>query len=520
LFYTLDSYFFDFLTMQLCSLRASQIVIGLAFFCLPAVALGQFADEPNPVVEDSLAQLRPELSPKTPYVVIPAKDSEINERLSQLSGCVEMKPTAVVKSYIRHYLYRPEKTRRMLGKRTMYFHFFEEKLKEYGLPTDLKYLAVVESALNPTAVSSAGASGLWQFMPATGTDYGLHINSAVDERNNVIKSTDAAARYLKHLYAQFGDWALALAAYNSGPTRVQSAIRRSGSRNFWVLQRFLPEETRNYVPAFVASTYLCAYFGEHGIKPDYPALDAQVTDDITIYEGLSFSAIANATGLTYDMVSMLNPGFRRSYVPPSTRGYAVVLPRRVMPAFIRHLNSLGGHSYKLDANEYRGSSDFGDGQYYMTQITPHEADYADRFAEKLGVSGAQLRAWNDLQNQFVYPDSPLKIWNPVLVQQSSRQRIEIPGTSAAAAKTKKVDQVSTTPPPAVASKPQAPATPAPKPKPAAGPQKEYQWHVVRANESMNDISRRYSVSMDALMALNNTNQVKAGDRIKIKEIKK
>jgi membrane-bound lytic murein transglycosylase D len=484
----------------------------------PIAAFAQFADEPNPVVEDSLAQIKPDLAPKSPYVVIPAKDSEINERLAQLSGCVEMRSTPVVKSYIRHYMTRPEKTRRILSRRTMYFHFFEEKLKEYGIPQDLKYLAVVESALNPNAVSRVGASGLWQFMPATGTDYGLQINSAVDERNNVIKSTDAAARYLKALHGEFGDWSLALAAYNSGPTRVHSAIRRSGSRNFWVLQRFLPEETRNYVPAFVAATYLCAYFGEHGIQPDYPSMDEQLTDDITVFEGLSFSAIAQATGLTYEVVSNLNPGFRRSYVPPSTRGYAVVLPSRVMPAFVRHLNSLGGRSYKLDGEDYRVSSDFGDGKYYVTQVTPHEADYADRFAEKIGVSGAQLRAWNNLPNQWVYPNQPLKIWNPVLVQKSSRERIELPADKPN--KTKKMDAMLTTPAPATASQPQTPATPAPKPKPTTGPTKEYQWHVVKKNESMSDIARRYSVSIDALMALNKTSEVKVGQRIMIKELKK
>jgi membrane-bound lytic murein transglycosylase D len=539
-----------FSTMQVRFFRVSQLVFGLIFGCLAIPSFGQFADEPDPVVEDSISQINPNLVAKTPYVVVPARDQDIADRLAQLSGCVELKPTSVVKSYVRHYVTRPEKTKRMLGRRAMYFHIFEEKLKEHGLPEDLKYLAVVESALNPQAVSRVGASGLWQFMPATGTEYGMQINSAIDERYNVVKSSDAAARYLKALYAEFGDWALALAAYNSGPNRVHSAIRRSGSRNFWSLQRFLPTETRNYVPAFVAATYICTYFTDHSIQPDYPELDAQLTDYIMVYEGMSFSAIASATGLSYDAVSTLNPGFKRSYVPPSTRGYYVMLPRRVMPAFVRHLNGLGGRQYRLEAAEYEPSTDFGDGKYYMTQITPSESEYVDRFAQKIGCTGAQLRAWNNLPNHFVYPNEPLKIWNPVLVQKHSKDRIEAPKVNATAAtkptspasgkptaagtKPTTVPVTATTGKPTTATatttstvKPTTAAATTTKPvvvvkpqQPAAANGKEYQWHTVAKGEKLSDISRRYGVSTDALMMLNNTSDIKAGQRLKIKEIKK
>lgn len=499
--------------MRLCFLRVSLFVSGLISTSLSTSAYAQFTDQPDPIEEDSLESAGPRstLVAKSPYVVVPVKDQEITDRLGQLSGCLELRSTPAVKSYVRHYAYRPEKTRKMLGRQVMYFHIFEQKLREHGLPQDLKFLAVVESALNPTAVSRVGASGLWQFMPSTGTEYGMEINTAVDERNNVIKSSDAAARYLKALYQQYNDWALVLAAYNSGPNRVNSAIRRSGSRDFWALQRFLPKETRNYVPAFIAATYICTYFGEHSIQPEYPELDAQLTDYMLVYEGMSFSAIADATGLSYQTVANLNPGFKRSYVPPSNKGYYVTLPRRVMPAFLRYLNSLGGRQYKLDAHDYTPTGALGDGRYYETTVTVKEVDFVERFAEKNNLSAAQVRAWNNLPNNFVYPDQQLKIWSPVLVQKHSKERIEAP-----APKVKKVENFTATPTQPSTVKPTAAAETA---KPPVPKQKEYQWHTVGRNESLSDVARRYGVSTDALMMLNNTAEVKVGMRLKIKELK-
>lgn len=166
-------------------------------------------------------------------------DAELRERLGSLSSCLELRATGVVKGYIKTYVQiQTEKTRNMLGKRLTYFPLYEAKFQEYGVPEDLKFLSVVESALNAKAVSRVGATGLWQFMPSTGGEYGLRTNSAVEDRSNPVKSTDAAARHLRDLYKQFDDWALALAAYNSGAGRVNAAIRRAGNRNFWSIQRF------------------------------------------------------------------------------------------------------------------------------------------------------------------------------------------------------------------------------------------------------------------------------------------
>lgn len=504
--------------MLLSFLRVSRLVLGLTVTLGALPAFGQFDDMANVEADSALlARFTPKSGVKTSIT-----DRELAERLGQLSGCLDLRPTRVVKSYITHYMFRQEKTRRILRNRLVYFPLFESKLREHGLPDDLKYLSVVESALNPNAVSRVGASGLWQFMPATGTDYGMQINSAVDERNNIVKSTDGAMRYLKHLYAQYNDWALVLAAYNSGPNRVNSAMRRAGSRNYWVIQRYLPEETRNYVPAFIAATYLCNFFGEHDFDFDQPDMDYQLLDHIAVYDGMSFSAIAKATGLSYQMVSELNPGFKRAYVPPSKRGYYVTLPKRVMPAFVRHLNSLGANQYKVDASAYPAPSDaaaHNGVNYYCTTINCSETDIVDRFAAKSGYSGAQLRAWNNLSNHYVYPNQSLKVWHPVPALKHFGG-IEAPVSAApsrptpAAADVPSSRLIVTTVSGGAAAAPAKPAVQRP-----ATPQKQYQFHKVKDKETMSDLARRYGVSEDALIALNNTADVKPGMLVKIKELK-
>jgi membrane-bound lytic murein transglycosylase D len=507
--------------MRLIISRVSRFAFGLTFLFAAFPAFSQF-EEMADVNADSIATAR--LVAKSPYVVKNITDKDLAERLGQMSSCLDLRPTKVVKSYIDHYLYRPEKTKRILSKRLTYFPVFEEMLKSQGVPDDLKYLSVVESALNPNAVSRVGASGLWQFMPSTGTDYGMQINSAVDERNNIVKSSESAARYLKHLFNQYNDWALALAAYNSGPTRVNSAIRRAGSKNFWIIQRYLPSETRNYVPAFIAATYICNFFNEHNLEPDYPEMDEQILDYITVYDGISFSAIAKATGIEYQSVEDLNPGFKRAYVPPSKRGYFVTVPKRVMPLLVRHLNGLGGNTYRVDGNDYSTPSDVPGGtNYYYSTVTARETQLLDEFAEKNSCNGAQLRAWNNLPNHYVYANQTLRVWHPVHLLRHTVEKTEAPGSPV-----KKMESPAPVPS-NVRANPVAAAAgnstaaikpPVPITRPAsAGPQKQYLFHKVKDKETMGDLSRRYGISVDALMQLNNTADLKAGMLIRIKELK-
>lgn len=498
--------------MHLCFFRVSHLLTGLAILFSSLSAYSQFADEPLPPSEDSIVAVPATLTPKGAGPIITATDAEIQERLSYLSSCVDLKLTPSVKSYIRTYTFTKQtNTRKMLGKRLTYFPIFEKKLKEYGLPTDLKYLSVVESALNPNAVSRVGAVGLWQFMPATGREYDLATNAAVEERSNVVKSSDAAARYLKHLYTQYNDWALALAAYNSGPTRVNSAIRRAGSRNFWKIQRYLPKETSNYVPAFIAATYICNFHSLHNLEAENPDYDEQLTDFIKVYDGMSFGAIADATGIGYAVVERLNPGFKRKYVPPSKDGYFVILPQRVMPAFVRYLNGLGSRKY-MPERDYNAliSNDFGDGKYYKSTFTNTTLEHIDKIAESLGYSPEHLKAWNNLGSNWVHPDQTLTLWHPVVIQKHGKARIEAP-----APKVKKIGAVE--PAPQKDNKDLKPTTPA-KPAQTLPKPVEYQWHTVRRNESLDDVARIYNTSIDALKKLNNITTITVGTRLKVKQI--
>lgn len=445
-------------------------------------------------------------------------DAELRERLGSLSSCLELRATAVVKGYIKTYVQiQTEKSRNMLGKRLTYFPLYEAKMREYGVPDDLKFLSVVESALNPKAVSCVGATGLWQFMPSTGGEYGLRTNTAVEDRSNPVKSTDAAARHLRDLYKQFDDWALALAAYNSGAGRVNGAIRRAGSRNFWKIQHYLPAETRNYVPAFIAATYICNYFQIHGLDPKNPDLDMQLTDYVNVYEGVSFRDISDATGISYEMIKELNPGFKRDYVPPTTDGHYVIVPQRVMPAFIRYLNTVSSaRKYKLESIEKYTSADNGDGRYWISKAKPQEIEHVDKFAERLGISGAQLKSWNDMESNFVQPGQMLKLYRPVYVQKHSGIRIEAPSAAAVAPGKPAVAPKKNTTPVGKTKPGGAQAVPAQQEQ-QMPKEKQYQYHTVRRNESLEDIARQYATSVESLRKLNNLDGVKFGTRLKIRE---
>lgn len=489
---------------------ARWLTVLLAIAIMPLFSAAQEvqdADLEEPDTTDTQG-----FTPKGGGPVYGLTDVELRERLSSLSGCLDLKVNPVVKGYIRTYtVQKPEKARIMLGKRLTYFPLFEQKLKEHGLPTDLKYLAVVESALNPKAVSRVGATGLWQFMPATGVDYGLRTNSAVEDRSNPVKSTDAAARYLKALFKEYNDWALALAAYNSGQGRVDGAIRKARSRDFWVIQKFLPTETRNYVPAFIAATYICNYHQVHGLMPHDPEFDEQLTSYLKVHEGISFRDISAATGIPYNTIKALNPGFRRDYVPPTSDGHYVVVPERVMPAFVRYLNALGSRKYTFDNEDLGNPADLGDGRYWQSFVNVSAPEHIDQFAQKFGLSGTHLKSWNNLNSNFVYAGTKLKIWHPVYVlKHTPGSRIEAPLPDKKAQKTQ-------------------PSTPGRNSVGAAAPnspmvQREerprvitYYYHTVRRNESQEDIARQYGTSVESLRRLNGLEQYKVGMRLKVRE---
>jgi membrane-bound lytic murein transglycosylase D len=221
-----------------------------------------------------------------------------------------------------------------LGAANFYMPIFEDALETYQVPLELKYLPIIESALNPRAVSHAGAAGLWQFMPSTGKTYGLDINSLVDERRDPIKASFAAAHLLSDLYKVFGDWNLVIAAYNCGPENVNKAIHRAGGiRDYWKIYPYLPAETRGYVPAFIAANYTMNYYCEHNICPMRSKLPAK-TDTVMVNRNVHLNQVASVLNVDIEMLRTLNPEFRRDIVPGATKPYAIRLPQADATRFI------------------------------------------------------------------------------------------------------------------------------------------------------------------------------------------
>ena len=266
----------------------------------------------------------------------PSFDREVYiDRLRRMPTVMEMPYNEVVRSCIDRYMVRLRRqVSYMLGAANFYMPIFEQALDTYQLPLELKYLPIIESALNPTAVSRVGATGLWQFMLATGKAYGLEVTSLSDDRRDPVKSSYAAARYLRDLYNIFGDWNLVIAAYNCGPENINRAIRRSGGkRDYWEIYPYLPKETRGYVPAFIAANYAMTYYCEHGICPMTSKLPAK-TDTVMINRNVSFQQVAAVCGLDVDMIRSLNPVYRRDMVPGLSAPSPLRLPLNEVARFI------------------------------------------------------------------------------------------------------------------------------------------------------------------------------------------
>ncbi len=297
---------------------------------------------------------------------------------------------------------RPIHLGRMLGRAPLYFPLFEEALDRHDLPLELKYLAVVESGLNPKARSHAGARGLWQFMYATARGQGLRIDSYIDERRDPVRSSEAACVFLKKLYNQYGDWYLALAAYNAGPGNVNKAIRRSGGkRNFWEIRYFLPRETRNYVPAFMAVVYLMEYHAEHNIFPAELFTPYAALDTIEVNTVLRFDQIAAHLNMDVESLSQLNPMFRLDIIPGPPEKWPLVLPQNLIPSFLAYQKDMILHEpertpkivFVPEPVIYRVKS----------------GDVLGGIASNYGVSVKQIKEWNGLKGTMIRVGQKLKI---------------------------------------------------------------------------------------------------------------
>lgn len=274
-----------------------------------------------------------------------ATDDQIRQRLAALPTVIEMPFNDIVKSYIERYTKKGRKqVTALLGLSSYYMPIFEQALEENGLPLELKYLPVIESGLNPNAVSKHGAAGLWQFIMATAKGYDMEVNSLVDERRDPYVSSEKACQMLKDLYNSYGDWSLAIAAYNCGPGTVNKALNRAGgdpsSHDFWSIYYYLPAETRGYVPAFIAANYVMEYYPEHDISPVL-ATKPLITDSIHLSQRVHFNQIASVLDIPVEELRILNPQFRADIIPASpSRPYNLILPSQQVHAFIVSQNQI------------------------------------------------------------------------------------------------------------------------------------------------------------------------------------
>jgi len=330
-------------------------------------------------------------------------EDEVKARLASLDQTlVEHRYDKSVRNLIAYHLRYPEQTARNIGRAVAFFPWFEQELKAAGLPIALKYLPIIESALRPDALSRVGARGLWQFMPATAREYGLRIDTFVDERMDLVKSTRAAIAYLQRAYTYTDDWSMAIAAYNCGPGGARRAQRRSGRKTFWGARRFLPRETRAYLPAFIAAVYLSEFYQAHKIKPHFPGLDEQLLEVVHITQAISFYRLAQITGLSIDLIERYNPQFIQGYVPAYTGGHYLFLPSRVVPALREYLQLFGDYLeepalpwvvHPLQLPVYQAQ----DQTHYQEFIWPVvEGDSLRGIAELTGIPLSRISLWNGL----------------------------------------------------------------------------------------------------------------------------
>lgn len=353
-------------------------------------------------------------------------DSVYSTRLSNLPNIIPMPYNSVVRDFIEMYVKRrPRQVASLKRVSEYYFPIFEDKLCEYDLPDELKYLAVIESALNANARSRVGAAGLWQFMPATGRVYGLEVNSLVDERLDPYKSTDAACRYLRALYRLYGDWHLAIASYNCGPGNVNKAIKRSGGkRDFWAIYPWLPRETRAYVPIFIAANYALNYADEHGICPDTlhdggkmkqkDVLMSIATDTIHTDKRQHLEQTSAILGIHMSELRRLNPAYLKD-IMPGGKDYTLVLPIEYTGAYIQHQDSI--LAFRADsllnkqaqaialAQQNSTPTASGGTIYYKVK----KGDTLGAIAKRYGVTVKQIQRWNNLKSTNIQINQRLKI---------------------------------------------------------------------------------------------------------------
>lgn len=431
-------------------------------------------------------------------------DSVCKLRLSKLPYLMEMPYNSTVRSYIDLYTLRKRRQMEsMLGLSEYYFPVFEQVLGANNLPLELKYLSIIESALNTTIVSRMGAAGLWQLMIATGKMYGLEINSLVDERLSPAKATNAAAHFMKDLHSIYGDWNLVIAAYNCGPGNVNKAIRKAGGkRDYWAIYPYLPRETRGYVPIFIAANYSMHYAREHNLCSANVNMPA-ITDTIMVRKRLHLLQVASVLRLPIELVRLLNPQYRKDIIPGNTKPYALCLPLKYVTLFMEMQDTI--YAYKADSliNNRRGEIEIVENSNNVSQentggkLKLHKVlkgQTLKTIAAKYGISVSKLKVWNGIKGDKAKVGSMLKVtkYNAESAIEPSKAPIK----------------------PVVDEKKATLDEPVVKPVVSESPT----LHIVVAGQSLFSIANLYGVTVDNLKQWNGLKdaQVKVGEHLKIR----
>lgn len=478
---------------------------------------------------------------------IDATDEVYMQRLSKMPTDIEMPYNQVVRSYINMYTQRRRQlVENMLGMSLYYMPIFEEALERKGLPLELRYLPVIESALNPDAVSRVGATGLWQFMLPTARGLGLEINTLVDERRDPYASSEAAASYLKQLYEMYHDWSLAIAAYNCGPGNVNKALRRAGGDNkdFWSIYYLLPQETRGYVPAFIAANYVMTYYNEHNISPAL-ARRPIITDSIHVTKRVHLKQISDVLNIPIEELRVLNPQFRKDIIPGDSRPYSLVLPSMQVYSYLMSEDSIVSHDYKLYAHRDMveptlNPTEDPDMEYTTKLVVKthvvKRGETLSKIASKYGVTVADIKKWNKLKRNTIARGKKLKINSYERVATGKKKTPEVIAKADDKAQNDSItvaaaDSVATTSSTEIAqakpvepvkeqSQAQAPAkkTTAAKATPAKAAAPKVKYHTVKKGESLFRIAKKYKgVTVADIQKLNGLtgSDIKIGQKLKI-----
>lgn len=469
-------------------------VSGMGFpaytFATPPQDTGKiFIDDPIASVLDSLMQLKFFEPLAKPYKTskynfspdsIPCYDESVYEqRMVKLDvqSPFDFVYNPQVRQYIDMYAYKKRNSvSKMLGMSQLYFPLFEEELEKHNLPLELKYLPIIESALNPTARSRAGATGLWQFMYGTGKLYNLKVTSYVDERSDPYKSTVAACEYLSFLYDMFGDWQIVIAAYNCGPGNINKAIRRAGGKaSYWEIRPYLPRETQGYVPAFIAATYVMSYAAEHNLYEYEPMKNFFQVDTIKIKQQISFPQIASLMDITVEELKFLNPQYKRSVIP-YTEGEknALVLPNSKIGNFITNEQAI--YNYIKNDSSLAKMMPAKD---RMKVITVKQGERMNTIANRYKCTVGDIMIWNNLRSAKMKAGQKLTLYIPANGQLDNNKTVV----------QKTVQQ----------KNPQSSTVT----KTVAMTDEKYKYHTIKNGDSLWILSQTYNVTIDDLRQWNN-----------------